>query len=54
MMKYLCNLFEQENYISLAKELKAAFTPHGLMLTVATSAGKGTIDSAYNIPEMMK
>ena len=35
-------------------ELKTAFAPHGLMLTAAVSAGKTTIDTAYDIPAMSR
>lgn len=45
---------DKENYISLLKELKEAFRPHGYLLTAAVSAGKPTIDRAYNVPEMNK
>ena len=36
------------------KELKEAFEPEGFILTAAVSAGKPTIDKAYNIAEMNK
>lgn len=36
----------------MSTELKAAFQPHGLLLTVAVSCGKFTIDTAYNVPAM--
>ena len=45
---------DKENYIELLKELKEAFEPHGYLLTAAVSAGKPTIDRAYNVPEMSK
>ncbi len=32
--------------------MKAAFGPHGYLLTAAVSAGKPTIDKAYDIPEL--
>lgn len=44
----------QENFISMITELKAAFQPHGLMLTAAVSAGKTTIDTAYDVPTMSR
>lgn len=34
--------------------MKAAFAPHGFLLSAAVAAGKGTIDSAYEISEIAK
>ncbi|XP_068242084.1 acidic mammalian chitinase-like [Palaemon carinicauda] len=42
------------NYISLMKELYEALHAEGMILTAAVSAGKATIDPAYNIPELSK
>lgn len=39
----------QLNFIALLNELKNALTPNGWLLTGAVSAGKNTIDSAYDI-----
>jgi chitinase len=33
-----------------AKELSAAFKPKGLLLSAAVSAGKSTIEKAYDVP----
>ena len=44
---------DKENFISLLTELRAAFDPYGFLLTVAVSAGKETIDIAYNVPKIM-
>ncbi|CAL1277038.1 unnamed protein product [Larinioides sclopetarius] len=41
---------DKQNFVTLLKELKEAFTTHGLLLTAAVSAGKNTIDTAYDIP----
>ncbi|CAL1277040.1 unnamed protein product [Larinioides sclopetarius] len=38
------------NFDSYFQELKEAFEPHGLLLSAAVSAGKNTIDTAYDIP----
>lgn len=38
----------------MISELKNAFAPYGWLLTAAVSAGKSTIDVAYNIPAMNK
>lgn len=38
----------------MIEELKAAFAPHGLLLTAAVSAGKTTIDTAYDVPAMSR
>ncbi|OTF83884.1 mite allergen-like protein (Chitinase-like) [Euroglyphus maynei] len=45
---------DKEDYINLLRELHEAFRPHGYALSAAVSAGKPTIDRAYNIPEMSK
>lgn len=42
----------QENFILLMTELSAALHAEGLMLTAAVSAGKETIDAAYNVPAL--
>jgi chitinase len=34
------------------RDLRAAFTPKGWLLTSAVSAGRATIDLAYDIPEI--
>lgn len=38
-----------KDYVTLLKELKTAFSPFGYILTAAVSAGKWTIDNAYDI-----
>ncbi|CAL4236974.1 unnamed protein product, partial [Meganyctiphanes norvegica] len=43
---------DKENFITLMQEMKVALDAHGLMLTCAVSMGKGTIDTAYDIPAM--
>ncbi|XP_046455808.1 acidic mammalian chitinase-like isoform X1 [Daphnia pulex] len=43
---------DKQNYISMIRELKNAFTPYGWLLTAAVSPGKSTIDSAYDIPAL--
>jgi chitinase len=43
---------DKENFISLLTELKAAFEPHGFLLSAAVSPGKNTIDSAYIMPKL--
>ncbi|XP_027225091.2 chitinase-3-like protein 1 [Penaeus vannamei] len=45
---------DYDNFVILLAELKAALSAEGMILTAAVSAGKGTIDPAYNIPEMSK
>lgn len=44
---------DYENYITLLSELSTALHAEGMLLTAAVSAGKGTIDAAYNIPAMV-
>ncbi|CAG2121152.1 unnamed protein product, partial [Medioppia subpectinata] len=43
---------DKANYIALLKELHEAFKPHGFVLSAAVSAGKPTIDRAYDIKAM--
>lgn len=43
---------DKENFIHLLEEIKQDFKPDGLLVTAAVAAGKGTIDTAYNIPKM--
>ncbi|XP_066964001.1 chitinase-3-like protein 1 [Macrobrachium rosenbergii] len=38
------------NYVTLLTELKEALHAEGMILTAAVSAGKPTIDAAYNVP----
>ncbi|XP_063850671.1 chitinase-3-like protein 1 [Scylla paramamosain] len=41
---------DRGNFVLLLKDLKEALHANGMMLTAAVSAGKGTIDEAYDIP----
>ena len=41
---------DKDNFSKLLREMRAAFEPHGLMLTAAIAAGKDVIDVAYDIP----
>lgn len=43
---------DKDNFLTLVRELKQAFEPHGYMLTAAMSPGRPTIDKAYNIKEL--
>lgn len=43
---------DKANFASLLKEMKPVFDKHGLLLTAAVSAGKNTIDAAYDVPVM--
>ncbi|KAK8736742.1 hypothetical protein OTU49_004627 [Cherax quadricarinatus] len=43
---------DKVNFISLLSELKTALHAEGMILTAAVSAGKLTIDPAYDIPAM--
>lgn len=45
---------KQQNFVNMISELKEAFKPHGLLLTAAVSAGKGTIDTAYDVPAVSR
>lgn len=43
---------DKENYVKLITEMKAAFAPHGLMLSAATSVGTSIIDNGYDLAAM--
>ena len=43
---------DKQDYILLLQEMRAAFEPYGFLLTAAVSAGKPTIDRAYDIPQV--
>lgn len=45
---------DKADYIELLKELHEAFEKHGFLLTAAVSAGKPTIERAYDIPNVNK
>ncbi|XP_050738876.1 probable chitinase 2 isoform X2 [Eriocheir sinensis] len=41
---------DKANFVLLLSELKAALHANGMMLSAAVSAGKNTIDAAYDVP----
>ncbi|XP_076330487.1 putative chitinase 10 [Tachypleus tridentatus] len=43
---------DKQDFVTLLKEMKQAFSPHGLLLTAAVSAGVKTIETAYDIPKV--
>nr|CAI5844034.1 unnamed protein product [Callosobruchus analis] len=43
---------DKANLISLIKELKSAFSQHGLLLSAAVSAAASSLDVSYDIPAM--
>jgi len=45
---------DKQNYILLLKELRQQFDNSGLLLSAAVSAGKATIDTAYNVSEIFQ
>ncbi|XP_046399185.1 chitinase-3-like protein 1 [Ischnura elegans] len=45
---------DRENFATFLSEMRELFDQHGLMMTAAVSAGKQTIDPAYDIPAMGK
>jgi len=45
---------DKQNFVLLLNELRAAFQPHGYLLTAAVSAGASTIDTAYDIPAVSR
>ncbi|XP_046398944.1 chitinase-3-like protein 1 [Ischnura elegans] len=45
---------DKENFVTFLSEMREIFDQNGLMMTAAVSAGKGTIDPAYDIANMAK
>ncbi|XP_026316249.1 probable chitinase 2 [Hyposmocoma kahamanoa] len=45
---------DKVNYVSLVKELKEAFEPHGYMLTAALGVGKATMEAAYDFARLSR
>lgn len=45
---------DKQNFVSLLRELKRAFEPHGFLLTAAVSAGLSFAQPAYDIPQVSK
>ena len=45
---------DKQDYVALLQELRIAFEPYGFLLTAAVSAGKTTIDRAYDVPQVSK
>ena len=43
---------DKKNFGLLLQEMRPVFDQHGLLLTAAVSAGKSTIDKAYDVPVM--
>merc|ERR1712212_706886 len=48
------NTEDYDNFVTLLAELKTALHAEGMILPAAVSAGKATIDNAYNVPKMSK
>jgi len=45
---------DKDNFILLIRDLRAAFEPHGYLLTAAIGAAVPTIDTSYDVPSMYK
>ena len=45
---------DKQNFAQLLIEMRPLFDKHGLLLTAAVSAGKSTIDKAYDVPVMSR
>ncbi|GFV83266.1 probable chitinase 2 [Trichonephila clavipes] len=43
---------DKQNFVALLRELKTEFQKHNLLLTAAVSAGKHTMDEAYDVPQV--
>lgn len=43
---------DKQGFTAWLRDLRSAFNPHGLLLTAAVSAGKGTIDGGYDVPQV--
>ena len=43
---------DKANFVHLLREMRVEFDKKGLLLTAAVSAGKKTIDKAYDVPVM--
>ena len=43
---------DKSNFARLLKEMRPVFDDHGLLITAAVSAGKNTVDKAYDVPTM--
>ena len=43
---------DKQHFIDLLRELHEAFQPYGYVLSAAVSAGRPTIDRAYDVPQM--
>ena len=45
---------DKENFAALVKELRAAFDPHGWILSAAVSPSKTVMDEGYDIPALSR
>ncbi|XP_077514282.1 chitinase-3-like protein 1 isoform X2 [Amblyomma americanum] len=45
---------DKQNFVLLLEELRSVLNPKGLLLTAAVSAGKATVDAAYDVPGIMR
>lgn len=45
---------DKQNFATLIRELKQSLSPKGYLLTAAVSAGKNTIEPAYDVPAMSR
>ena len=43
---------DKVNFARLLTEMRPVFDEHGLLITAAVSAGKNTVDKAYDVPTM--
>jgi chitinase len=45
---------DKDNFVLLIKEAREVFDTYGLLLTAAVGAGKSTVDTAYDVPNLSK
>lgn len=45
---------DKQNLVLLLQELRSVLSPNGRLLTAAVSAGKATVDGAYDVPGIMR
>lgn len=47
-------LYFQENFVTLIKEMREVFDQHGLLISAAVSATASSVDISYDVPNLSK